>query len=91
MNTATTSKDTSIIDNVIGSLKSDVTKRVDDAKKQGFMTIVKTKTFVEKNPFQSLAIAFGAGYLFKFVRPGVMTTLAVVGGAAFLGQKLGLK
>lgn len=90
MNTATNTE-SNLFDNVLTSLKGDVNKRVDDVKKQGFMTIVKTKTFVEKNPFQSLAIAFGAGYLFKFVRPGVMTTLAVVGGAAFLGQKLGLK
>jgi ElaB/YqjD/DUF883 family membrane-anchored ribosome-binding protein len=90
MNTAS-QVEQSIIDNVITSFRTDVMARVDEAKKQGFMTIVKTKTFVEKNPFQSIALAFGAGYLFKLVRPGIMTTLAVVGGAAFLGQKLGLK
>ncbi len=72
-------------------LKGKVDQLTNQAKKQGFMTIFKTKQYVEKNPFQSLAIAFGAGYLLKTIKPGVLVTVALVGGALYGGQKIGLK
>jgi ElaB/YqjD/DUF883 family membrane-anchored ribosome-binding protein len=86
----------SILDSVLdsiggGFLKSRVDTLTNQAKKQGFMTIFKTKQYVEKNPFQSLAIAFGVGYVLKTLKPGVLVTTALVGGALYGGQKIGLK
>ncbi len=86
----------SILDSVLdsiggGFLKTRVDTLTNQAKKQGFMTIFKTKQFVEKNPFQSLAIAFGVGYVLKTLKPGVLVTTALVGGALYGGQKIGLK
>jgi ElaB/YqjD/DUF883 family membrane-anchored ribosome-binding protein len=80
---------------LLASLGEDVKTRIDEvtvqAKKRGFMTLMQIKQFVEKNPFQSLAIAFGVGYAFKLLSPGVVKTAAVVGGAGLLGKKLGLQ
>ncbi len=86
----------SLLDDVLASVGGDALKaRVDNltnqAKKQGFMTIFKTKQYVEKNPFQSLAIAFGVGYVLKTLKPGVLVTAALLGGAWYGGQKIGLK
>lgn len=86
----------SLLSDVLDSIGGDFLKaRVDtianQAKQQGFMTIFKTKQYVEKNPFQSLAIAFGVGYVLKTLKPGVLVTAALVGGALYGGQKLGLK
>ncbi len=86
----------SLLDDVLDSLGGDFLKaRVDNltnqAKKQGLMTIFKAKQYVEKNPFQSLAIAFGVGYALKMLRPGVLVTTALVGGALYGGQKIGLR
>ncbi|GEM_PF-2579105 len=86
----------SLLDDVLASIGGDFLKArvgnlTNQAKKQGFMTIFKTKQYVEKNPFQSLAIAFGVGYVLKTLKPGVLVTAALVGGALYGGQKIGLK
>jgi ElaB/YqjD/DUF883 family membrane-anchored ribosome-binding protein len=71
---------------------ADIQTRVDDAvtraKQTGFLTILRTGAYVAKNPFQGLAIAFGAGFLFKSLRPGLLTSLALFAGAGYLATRV---
>lgn len=61
---------------------------VSRAKQTGFMTAFRTRAYVEKNPFQGIAIAFGIGYLVKSLFPGPISTLVVIGGGAYAAAKL---
>lgn len=73
------------LDDLVQKLGSQALKR---AKQSGFMYAFKTRAYVEKNPFQAIGIAFGVGYLVKSLFPGPVATLAVIGGAAYVANKL---
>jgi hypothetical protein len=57
------------------------------AKVSGFTTMVKSKSFIEKNPFQSMAIAVGVGYALKLLKPGPVFTAGVFGGLLYLATR----
>jgi len=57
------------------------------AKNQGFAQMVKSKTFIERNPFQSVAIAVGVGYALKLLKPGPVFTAGVFGGLLYLATR----
>jgi hypothetical protein len=65
--------------------------RLDDvttkAKQQGFVTMFRAKTFIEQNPFQSVAIAVGIGYAVKLIKPGPIFTLGLFSGLAYLATR----
>jgi hypothetical protein len=73
------------LDDVVQKLGGEALKR---AKQTGFMYAFKTRAYVEKNPFQAIGLAFGVGYLVKSLFPGPLSTLAVIGGAAYVAKKL---
>jgi hypothetical protein len=85
METTTTLPSTKPIDQLIHKL-SDVA--ISRAKQAGFMAAFRTRAYVEKNPFQGIAMAFGIGYLVKSLFPGPIATLAVIGGGAYAASKL---
>jgi ElaB/YqjD/DUF883 family membrane-anchored ribosome-binding protein len=75
----------------IPELIDEVKMRFDDAaakaKLSGFTTMVKSKSFIERNPFQSVAIAVGIGYALKLLRPGPVFTAGVAGGLLYLATR----
>lgn len=85
MATTTTLPSTKPIDQLIHKLSDVAMSR---AKQAGFMAAFRTRAYVEKNPFQGLAMAFGVGYLVKSLFPGPVSTLAVIGGGAYVAAKL---
>lgn len=84
MNAPSTAPKTAI-DDIVQQLGGAALKR---AKQSGFVYAFKARAYVEKNPFQALGIAFGVGYLVKSLFPGPVSTLAVLGGAAYVAKKL---
>jgi len=73
------------LDDVVQKLAGAALQR---AKQTGFVYAFKTRAYVEKNPFQAISLAFGVGYLVKSLFPGPLSTLAVIGGAAYVAKKL---
>ena len=81
----TTLPSTKPLDQLVHKLTDVAVQR---AKQTGFMTAFRTRAYVEKNPLQGIAIAFGVGYLVKSLFPGPVSTLLVVGGGAYVAAKL---
>ena len=75
----------------IPELIDEVKLRFDEAaasaKMQGFAQMVKSKSFIERNPFQSVAIAVGVGYALKLLKPGPVITAGVFGGLLYLATR----
>lgn len=78
---------TDSITDTIDALKARLDDATAKAKQQGFAQMFKAKTFIEKNPFQSIAIAAGIGYAVKLVKPGPLFTLGLFGGLAYLATR----
>jgi ElaB/YqjD/DUF883 family membrane-anchored ribosome-binding protein len=76
-----------LTDNVAEALKSRLDEATTKAKQQGFVQMFRAKTFIEKNPFQSVAIAVGVGYAVKLIKPGPIFTLGLFGGLAYLATR----
>ena len=85
MATTTTLRSAKPIDQLLQKLSDVAMSR---AKQAGFMAAFRTRAYVEKNPFQGIAMAFGVGYLVKSLFPGPVATLAVIGGGAYVATKL---
>lgn len=75
-------------DDVVADIRVRIDGAVTRAKQTGFVTIFRTRAYVEKNPFQGLAIAFGAGFLIKTLRPGLLTSLALLAGAGYVATSI---
>jgi ElaB/YqjD/DUF883 family membrane-anchored ribosome-binding protein len=75
-------------EDVLADLRLRVDGAVTRVKQTGFLTIFRTRAYVEKNPFQGLAMAFGAGFLIKSLRPGLLTSLALLAGAGYVATNL---
>jgi len=84
---STTTTESSPSDGKGDALKSQIEEATMKAKQRGFVTMVRAKTFVENNPFQSIAIAVGVGYLVKLIKPGPTFTLGLFGGLAYLATR----
>ncbi|MEO8843444.1 MAG: hypothetical protein ABI591_09255 [Kofleriaceae bacterium] len=84
---STTTTESSPIEDTIDALKARVDDATSKAKQQGFVTMVRAKTFVETNPFQSIAIAVAVGYAVKLIKPGPIVTLGLFGGLAYLATR----
>jgi ElaB/YqjD/DUF883 family membrane-anchored ribosome-binding protein len=76
-----------LTDGVTEVLKSRLDEATTKAKQQGFVQMFRAKTFIEKNPFQSVAIAVGVGYAVKLIKPGPIFTLGLFGGLAYLATR----
>ena len=84
---STTTTESSSGDGVAGAMKSRLDDATTKAKQQGFVTMFRAKTFIEQNPFQSIAIAVGVGYAVKLIKPGPILTIALFGGLAYLATR----
>jgi ElaB/YqjD/DUF883 family membrane-anchored ribosome-binding protein len=71
----------------VDALKARLEDATAQAKQKGMATLMKTRQYITENPFRSIAIAFGAGYVLKLVRPGALVTLALLGGAGYAGTQ----
>ncbi len=89
MSTSTT--ESSPINETFDALKSRLDEAKLNAKQRGFVTIVRTKNFVEKNPFQSIALAAGLGYLVKLIKPGPIFTAGLFSGLAYLAARFEMR
>ncbi|MEO8698478.1 MAG: hypothetical protein ABI867_00510 [Kofleriaceae bacterium] len=72
----------------VDSLKAQVGDAVKSVKDGGASAIDRTTSFIEQNPYKSLAIAFGFGYLVMRVQTSPVIKVALVGGLAYLGTQL---
>jgi len=72
----------------IGAIKAraaDVGKQVVD---RGTVALDRTESVVQKNPFASVAIAFGIGYVAMRLRTSPLVKLGLIGGLGYLGIRL---
>jgi ElaB/YqjD/DUF883 family membrane-anchored ribosome-binding protein len=72
----------------VGAIKARLGDVTDQVKEGGSAAIDRTSTFVEANPFKSLALAFGLGYVLMRIRTSPLVKIAVVGGLGYLGTRL---
>lgn len=79
--------ETSPTEATIDALKARIDEATTKAKHQGFVQMFRAKTFVENNPFQSIAIAVGVGYAVKLIKPGPIFTLGLFGGLTYLATR----
>ena len=82
-----TTTESSSDDGAADGLKSRLDEATMKAKQQGFVTMFRARTFIEQNPFQSIAIAVGVGYALKLIKPGPIFTLGLFGGLAYLATR----
>jgi ElaB/YqjD/DUF883 family membrane-anchored ribosome-binding protein len=60
----------------------------DQVKESSSAAIDRTTTFIEANPFKSVAISFGIGYVLMRLRTSPLVKIALVGGLGYLGTRL---
>lgn len=89
---------TSIKDNVsmlvdqgsatVDAIKSRVADVTQQVKDQSATAVDRTTSFVEANPFKSLLLAFGIGYVAMRIRTSPLVKLAMIGGLGMLGSRI---
>lgn len=74
-----------------GAAVSAIKNRFGDVSRQfqdgGSAALEGTRAMVVANPFKSLAVAFGIGYVAMRVRTSPLFELAFLGGLAYLGSR----
>jgi hypothetical protein len=72
----------------VGAIKARVGDVTDTVKEGGSAAIDRTRSFIEANPLQSLAIAFGLGYVAMRIRTSPLVKIAMLAGLGYAGRNL---
>jgi ElaB/YqjD/DUF883 family membrane-anchored ribosome-binding protein len=86
-----TTTENSQIEETIDAIKTRIDDATTKAKQQTFVSMFRAKTFIEKNPFQSVALAVGAGWALKLVKPGPVVTIGLFAGLAYLATRFDMQ
>ncbi len=71
----------------IDALKARVGDIGDKVKAEGAIVLDRTESLVQKNPFASVAIAFGLGYVAMRLRTSPLVKLGLIAGLGALGVR----
>jgi ElaB/YqjD/DUF883 family membrane-anchored ribosome-binding protein len=72
----------------VDSIKVRVVEITDQAKSRGSDLYGRAAAVIKAKPFQSVAIAFGVGYLAMRINTSKLTPLAVIGALGYFGTQI---
>ena len=70
------------------AIRSRVDEVTDGARSKGSAAYVRTAKFVKANPFASVAIALGVGYVAMRIKTSKLMKIALISGVGYLGTRL---
>lgn len=72
----------------LDTVKSRVADVTEQARTKSSDVLARTIEAVKANPFRSVAIAFGAGYVLTRIKRSPLTPFVLIGGLGYLGNRL---